>query len=139
MRKYSILTLDKKEVAALSGELIHNEYICETAGFEPLEVKFKRFENAGLLQMIQSKALTSKDFREMYLNEDYSISIDDSPEDILEKMHKLNAHIAEVKAKAEKRNEKVSSFEETANSPSDSAAAETEEEAEFESQPEKEE
>lgn len=133
MKKYSIPLLNEKEVAALSGELKHNEYICETAGFEPLEVKFKRFETAGIMNMIQSKALTSEDYREMYLNEDYSVSIDDSPEDILEKMHKLNDHIAEVKKKAEKKNSKVGSFEETTNSASGSAAVETKEETDVES------
>lgn len=130
MKTYEIEVLSPKQVEALSGELKNNDYICETAGFVPLEVKFKQFEINGLNLMQQRRLLDSSDYREMYLNPDYDISIDDEPEDIIEKMEALRNHIEDVKQRAVER--KVGSFEETTNSASGSATAKTEEKVETE-------
>ena len=49
MKFYELEVLDAKQIEKLSNpKMEHNEYICETAGFVPLEVKFKRFEQAGI-------------------------------------------------------------------------------------------
>lgn len=130
MKNYEIEVLSPKQVEALSGELKNNDYICETAGFVPLEVKFKKFEINGLTLMQQRRMLNSSDYREMYLNPDFDISIDDDPEDIIDKMEALRNHIEDVKKRAAER--KVGSFEETANSPSGSAAAKKKESEENE-------
>ena len=124
MKRYAIEVLDSKQIEALSRkELAHNEYICETAGFEPLEVRLKRFEQQGLLRQVQRSEITSSDLREMYLNPDYSINIDDDPEDIIEKMGILQKHIAEVKQKAHERAVKNSKPGETTASPGSQAVS----------------
>lgn len=124
MKRYEIEVLDPKQVAALCKEtLTHNEYICETAGFEPLEVRLKRFEQQGLLRQVQRSEITSSDLREMYLNPDYSLNIDDDPEDIIEKMGILQKHIAEVRMKAHKRAVENSKLGETTASPSSQAVS----------------
>ena len=74
MKRFSIEVLDPKQIEALSKDvLMHNEYICETAGFEPLEVRLKRFEQQGLLRQVQRSDITSADLREMYLNPDHHL------------------------------------------------------------------
>lgn len=129
MKRYEIPGLSEKEVHALGKEkLINNACICETAGFEPLEVRMKRLEMNGMLRNAQRSELTANDYREMYLNPDYNLSLDDEPEDIIEKMKAIQQHIREVQQKAYERamKEKVGSLEQTANSPSGSAAAKKE-------------
>lgn len=62
-----------------------NEIVTETAGFEPLEVKFKRMEEAGYRAQFQESDFTSSDLRSIYLNPDFAISEEDELEDIQEK------------------------------------------------------
>lgn len=91
---------DKQIEAFKVKKLINNEYICETAGFVPLEVKFKRFEQAGIRQQLNAADYTSSDYRDMYLNPDYQVYPDDEIEDVEAKFKALHDHIQEVKAKA---------------------------------------
>lgn len=62
-----------------------NEVLVETAGFEPLEVKFKRMEEAGYRAQFQESDFTSSDLRSIYLNPDFQITEEDELEDIQEK------------------------------------------------------
>lgn len=92
---------DKQIESFKVKKLINNEYICETAGFVPLEVKFKRFEQAGIRQQINASDYTSSDYRDMYLNPDYQVYPDDEIEEVEAKFIALHNHIEEVKAKAD--------------------------------------
>lgn len=128
MKRFEIEILDKKQIEALSRkELMHNEYICETAGFEPLEVRMKRFEQNGIIRNAFHGDVTSADLREMYLNPDYSLSPEDDIDDIKEKMQLLQAHINEVKQKVAQRS-KPAETTASAGSQAVSAAENTESE-----------
>lgn len=63
-----------------------NPLIVETAGFIPLEVKFKRFEQAGLKSQFSATEFTSSDYREMYLGPNTEIYMTDDFEEITEKL-----------------------------------------------------
>lgn len=104
MKFYEIEKLSPKQAEEFkSPMLVHNEYICETAGFIPLEVKFKRFEQAGIRAQISASDYTSSDYRDMYLNPDYQVYPDDEIEEVEEKFRALHAHIQEVKKAAADR------------------------------------
>lgn len=104
MRIYELECYDKKQLEAnLVKDFKHNEYICETAGFVPLEVKFKRFEQAGIRARISSSDYTSSDYRDMYLNPDYQVYPDDEIEDVEESFRALHDHIEKVKKRASAR------------------------------------
>lgn len=90
--KYANFTKDK--------EL--NPIIVETAGFIPLEVKFKRFEQAGLKAQFNASEFTSSDFRDMYLGPNTEIYPNDDLETILEKealQEKIKLEILKKKQK----------------------------------------
>lgn len=59
-----------------------NPLIVETAGFIPLEVKFKRFEQNGIRAQFFASEFTSSDYRDMYLSPDLSINLGDDLEDV---------------------------------------------------------
>lgn len=101
MYKYEKECLTPQQAEACKvKEFKHNEYICETAGFVPLEVKFKRLDQAGMRAQIQASDFTSSDYRDMYLNPDYQIYETDEIEDMEEKFRALHDHIQEVKKRA---------------------------------------
>lgn len=105
MVRKKIEYLSEKEVSALSSELNeeNNPYICETAGFIPLEIKFKRFEQAGQMARLNASDFTSSDYREMYQSPDFDIYPDDDLDEVEEKMIALKKHITEVKKKVYER------------------------------------
>lgn len=49
-----------------------NEYITETAGFVPLEVRFKQMEQAGIRRQFLESDFTSSDLRDIYLHPDFT-------------------------------------------------------------------
>lgn len=63
-----------------------NERIVETAGFVPLDIKFKRFEQAGILQMLNKQKYSVDDLRDIYFGEDSEIHPYDELEDIVSKL-----------------------------------------------------
>lgn len=69
-----------------------NPVIVETAGFVPLEVKMKRFEQAGLRAQFREQDFDSQDYRDMYLNPDVIIYPSDDLEQVQEKLN-LQAQI----------------------------------------------
>lgn len=76
------------------------EVVTETAGFEPLEVKFKRMEQAGIRAQFNSNEFTSSDLRNIYLNPDFQITPEDELEDIEIKQSAFRDYVsAYVKAK----------------------------------------
>lgn len=51
-----------------------NKYITETAGFVPLEVKLRRFQETGQMMAFNTQEFTSSDLRELYLSPDLEIT-----------------------------------------------------------------
>lgn len=59
-----------------------NPVIVETAGFVPLEVRFKRFEENGIRAQLNASEFTSSDLRDIFLHPDFAINQYDELEDI---------------------------------------------------------
>lgn len=104
MKKYKIDYFSEDDVLSLSAELGDNPVIVETAGFVPLDVKLKRFEQSGQLMQFQTSEFTANDYRELYMNPDFDITPDDDYEDVQEKLEGLKQYQAEVIAKIKQRN-----------------------------------
>lgn len=104
MDKKVLEFMSEKEVNSLGADLGDNPVIVETAGFIPLEVKLKRFEQAGQIMQFNTSEFTANDYRELYLNPDFQIYPDDELEDVEEKLSGLRAYQSEVLAKIQKRN-----------------------------------
>lgn len=99
MTKYKIDTLSESEIKALGADLNeNNEYITETAGFVPLEVKLKQFETNGLVAQFMTADFDSNDYRDIYLNPDFNISPEDDFEDIQEKLAMQREYAEKIKA-----------------------------------------
>lgn len=111
--------LSKKEVAALGADLSeNNEYICETAGFVPLEVKMRQFEQNGIIAQFQVSDFDSNDYRDIYLNPDFNIYPDDDLEDVQEKLEARKQYIDELKkSKSNGQNVKAGTEEHENKSP----------------------
>lgn len=75
----------------------NNEYITETAGFVPLEVKLKQFEQNGQIAQFMTSDFTSNDYRDIYLNPDFDISPEDDFEDVQVKVIARNEYIEKLK------------------------------------------
>lgn len=107
MTKYKIDTLSETEIKALGADLKeNNEYITETAGFIPLEVKLKQFETNGLIAQFMTADFDSNDYRDIYLNPDFNISPEDDFEDIQEKIAMQREYAEKIKyAKSHGKNE----------------------------------
>lgn len=88
-----------KQVEDLSPVLTkdNNPYICETAGFIPLEVKLKQFEQNGLVAQFMVSDFDSNDYRDIYLNPDFNVSPEDDFEDIQEKLAAQRQYAEEIK------------------------------------------
>lgn len=102
MELYEVGKLSAKQVDSLNANLNkeNNPDIVETAGFEPLEVKFKRLEQNGLVARLSSDMFNSHDYREIYLNQpDLDIDPEDEIEDISEKLAARQELIKTVQAK----------------------------------------
>lgn len=98
--------LSVKQIEARCSDLSQeNDYICETAGFVPLEVKFKRFELAGQAAVLNASEFTSQDIRDLYLNPDFDIYPDDDLDEIETKMIALRKHQQEIISKVALRSE----------------------------------
>lgn len=82
-----------------------NEDIVETAGFIPLEVRFKQMEQAGFQAQFFEQEFSSKDVRDMYLNHpEFDITGEDDIEEALEKIELRREYIESVKQAIRQRN-----------------------------------
>lgn len=101
MKQYELEVLDdkQKDKTFWNPNEDDNKYITETAGFVPLEVKFKRFEQAGIVAQFNESEFTSSDYRDMYLNPDFQISPEDDMEEAFEKMQAQRDFINQIAAK----------------------------------------
>ena len=85
--------------------------VTETAGFEPLEVRFKKMEQAGFRAQFFESDFDSADLREIYLHHpEFTLQEGDELEDVIEKDAMRSAFIrgllakkAAVKQPAEKK------------------------------------
>ena len=66
-----------------------NEYIVESAGFVPLSVKFKQFEQNGYIARFNVDDFDSSDYKTLYQN-DVLIGPDDDEFDIADKLSLFN-------------------------------------------------
>ena len=83
-----------------------NEDIVETAGFIPLEVRFKQMEQAGIQAQFLQSEFTSFDVRDMYLNHpEFDLTGDEDIEEAMEKIQLRQAWIEHVKAEKAKEAE----------------------------------
>lgn len=63
-----------------------NERIVETAGFVPLDVKFKQFEQNGIRAQLVASDFDSSDMRQIYFGENNTIYPNDDIETVNEKL-----------------------------------------------------
>lgn len=104
-----------------------NEEIVETAGFVPLEVRFKQMEQAGFRAQFFESEFSSKDVTDMYLNHpEFDITPEDDVEEAYEKMQLRAAYIASVKEAIKARNAGLNREEEAATSEAKSSKKKTE-------------
>lgn len=126
--KYSIDLFDEKDLKNSMSvfDEENNKYITETAGFVPLEVKLKQFEQNGLIAQFQVKDFDSNDYRDMYLNPDFNITPEDDFEEVEEKVLMQREFIEKLKkAKSNGQNAKAGTEEpETSEKKEETAAAE---------------
>lgn len=74
--------------------------VTETAGFEPLEVRFKKMEQAGFRAQFFESDFDSADLREIYLHHpEFTLQEGDELEDVIEKDALRSAFISELLAK----------------------------------------
>lgn len=73
---------DKKNIYSDFSE--NNEYITETAGFVPLDVKLRRFQENGQIMQFHTSEFTSGDYRDFYLSPDLEITPEMDLEEIQE-------------------------------------------------------
>lgn len=72
-----------------------NEYIVETAGFVPLSVKFKQFEQNGYIAKFNVDDFDSSDYNSLY-SDDILIGPDDDEFDIADKIELFNQRKLEL-------------------------------------------
>lgn len=105
-----------------------NPYVVESAGFIPLEVKFKRFEQAGIRAQFNASEFTSSDYRDMYLGPNTEIYPGDDLETIEEKLilqEQFKVQILQEKAKLSNLADDKRSAEEVSSKVLDSSAIES--------------
>lgn len=112
-----------KERPKFETVLDDNPYIVETAGFVPLDVRFKQMEQAGIQAKFNAEDFTVQDWRDIYFGEDTEIYSTDEIEDVERKLalqrDKYNSILAELqkqnevyKPQQEKSDEPISDKEE---------------------------
>lgn len=78
--------IDEFDVDSVGWSPNENPLIVETAGFVPLEVKFKQLERNGLLRKIsEENSYTPDELRQLYLDPNLTINEYDDIETVMEK------------------------------------------------------
>ncbi len=80
------IIVDRADIKDYVSQFKDNCVIVETAGFVPLEVRLKKFEEAGVKAQFHSSEFTSSDLREFYLSPNTEIYPNDDLETIEEKL-----------------------------------------------------
>lgn len=95
----------------------YGKVIVETAGFVPLEVRFKRMQEAGIRAQFTEGDFTSNDWRDIYLNKpEFDVVEGDELEDIVEKQQGRMAYMQQLMR--EKQGKSVATDEALSNEPS---------------------
>ena len=98
MFRKSIDRLSENEIETMVSDFSeHNENITETAGFVPLEVKLRRFQENGQIMQFSQSEFTSSDLRELYLSPDLEITPEMDIEEIQEVQIKRQEYINQIK------------------------------------------
>lgn len=91
---YKIFKFSKAEVMARSSVIPEeeNNVIVETAGFVPLDVRFKQMEQNGILARLNAQefSLGVDDLRQLYFGAETEITQYDDLEDVQEKLYNQN-------------------------------------------------
>lgn len=91
---YKIFKFSKSEVVARSSFIPEeeNKVIVETAGFVPLDVRFKQMEQNGIVARLneQEFSLGVDDLRQLYFGAETEITQYDELEDVQEKLYNQN-------------------------------------------------
>lgn len=91
---YKIFKFSKDDVIKRSSVIPEeeNKVIVETAGFVPLDVRFKQMEQNGILARLNAEefSLSIEDLRQLYFGENTEINQYDELEDIQEKLYNQN-------------------------------------------------
>lgn len=94
-----------------------NPYITETAGFVPLDVKFKQMEQAGIRAQFFAQEFTSSELRDVYFGANTEIYPSDEIEEVEEKLLLQESLKLQILQNKEQLNSAVSGTE-TTESPS---------------------
>lgn len=98
MKKYEKECFSQEQIKQLCWNPVDkNDYITETAGFVPLEVKLKRFEESGAQLQFMRSEFTSSDYRDMYLTPDFEITPEMDYEEIQEVLLRRSEFVKELK------------------------------------------
>lgn len=112
MKRTSCMYLSEAQVKESYSDFSeNNDYIVETAGFIPLDVRFKQLEEGGLIAQYQRGDFTSADYRQAYLTPDFEITPEDDFEEIQEKLAARQKFFEEIKAKSDGINDKAGTVE----------------------------
>lgn len=84
-----------------------NPCIVETAGFVPLEVKFKQFEQNGFRAQFTEDQFTSSELRDIYLSPDLQIYPCDDLIDIEEKLNAQRELMIQIQKEKEEALKKL--------------------------------
>lgn len=98
--RYDINVLKKRIEQDLPEDA--HEKLVETAGFEPLDVKLYKMHQAGVQAAANVDMLNINDYRDIYLNPDFTIDEDMDIEEINEVLRLQDEYIAQIKAKKDK-------------------------------------
>lgn len=106
---YTLDCQKKLEASILISDDHYSDVITETAGFIPLEVRFQKLIENGIRLQLSATEFDSVDMRKMYLDDDFRVGPDDELEDILAKLDKRAAFLAEFRAKQSEAQNKAES------------------------------
>lgn len=106
-----------KERPKFETVLDDNPYIVETAGFVPLDVRFKQMEQAGIQAQFNAEDFTVQDWRDIYFGEDTEIYSTDEIEDVERKLALQRDKYNSILAEMQKQNEVSETQQEKSNKP----------------------
>lgn len=75
---------------AFSDVKLSDVNICETAGFVPLDVRFKRLEQSGYVAQFFTHQFDTDDIRQIFMGEETQIYADDDEDIVRIKLYKQN-------------------------------------------------
>lgn len=104
-----------------------DEVLTETAGFVPLEVRFKRMQEAGIAAQFHEGDFDSSDWNDIYLEHpEFDINEDDELEDVIQKQQMRQAYIEQLRAKKQSELVNEATEQKAAQSNPDSSAVQNE-------------